>query len=138
MPRTVTYQIQQYLLVQAIWGIFHSGVDVPSGFHIYSLADVLKVDIKLKITSHLPLITICSYNLSVRKSFVSLTEIIKMSKCQNSAWLCYFRDVPYLSLNKRLGFVLDSEVLVLSVLCFLLFGYIVIYCFALRTNCTHA
>ena len=46
MPRTVTYQIQQYLLVQAIWGIFHSGVDVPSGFHIYSLADVLKVDIK--------------------------------------------------------------------------------------------
>ena len=62
----------------------------------------------------LPIITTYSYNLSIRKSFVPLAEIIKMSKCQNSAWLCGFPEVPYLSLNKRLGLVHERGVWVRS------------------------
>ena len=80
----------------------------------------IATELRLSLYTYFTLITICSYNLSVRKSFVSLAEIIKTSKYQNSAWLCGFLEVPYLRLDKRLGFLNDKEVWVISVHKFLI------------------
>ena len=50
----------------------------------------------------------------VRHISTLLAKIIKTSKLQNSAWLCGFLEVPYLSLNKRLCLVHERGVWVKS------------------------